>query len=227
MFFGSCVLRACARAPVYQCPKRTTRTCPCSPRSQASALIVATSFGLRGCHAFADRPKQHRPCRITAKACGSLTGGHAFGVSPQGCRCSAGAPKAWHPTHFTHATHTDREMCATMRLLPGALVPRLPPGNVLPPGLCPDFLQTPSTVPRLNASSLPHLLGSEGAMLSRIAQSNIARAESPRKHAVLLLAGMLSGCPHKGADARRVPRKHGTQPTLPTPPILIARCVQR
>ena len=64
-------------------------------------------------------------------------------------------------------------------------------------------------------------------MLSRIAQSNIARAESPPKHAVLLLAGMLSGCPHKGADARRVPRKHGTQPTLPTPPILIARCVQR
>ncbi len=79
-----------------------------------------TSFGLRGCHAFADRPKQHRPCRITAKACGSLTGGHAFGVSPQGCRCSAGAPKAWHPTHFTHATHTDREMCATMRDLPRA-----------------------------------------------------------------------------------------------------------
>ena len=81
------------------------------------------------------------------------------------------------------------------------------------PGLCPH--------------RCTHLLGSEGAMLSRIAQSNIARAESPRKHAVLLLAGMLSGCPHKGADARRVPRKHGTQPTLPTPPILIARCVQR
>ena len=81
--------------------------------------------------------------------------------------------------------------------------------------------------PRICPHRCTHLLGSEGAMLSRIAQSNIARAESPRKHAVLLLAGMLSGCPHKGADARRVPRKHGTQPTLPTPPILIARCVQR
>ncbi len=78
-----------------------------------------------------------------------------------------------------------------------------------------------------NASSLPHRLGFEGAMLSRIAQSNIARAKSPRKHAVLLLAGMLSGCRHKGADARRVPRKHGTRGTLPTPPILVARCVQR
>ncbi len=141
------------------------------PRLLPSSLH--TSFGLRGCHAFADRPKQHRPCRITAKACGSLTGGHAFGVSPQGCRCSAGAPKAWHPTHFTHATHTDREMCATMRLLPGALVPRLPPGNVLPPGLCPDFLQTPSTVPRLNASSLHTSFGLRGCH---------AFADRPKQH---------------------------------------------
>ncbi len=63
--------------------------------------LLHTSFWLRGCHAFADRPEEHRPCSVTAKA--------------------------WGPS----------------------------------------------------------------------------------------LAGMLSGCRHRGRDARPVPRKHGTQPTLP------------
>jgi mono/diheme cytochrome c family protein len=64
-----------------------------------------------------------------------------------------------------------------------------------------------------------------GAMLSRIAQTNIARAMPPRKHGVISLAGMLSGCFHWVLGFRPEPRKHGTHPKVPSPPTSVARCM--
>ena len=46
-------------------------------------------------------------------------------------------------------------------------------------------------------------------------QTDIARAVSPRKHAVLSPTGMLTGCGHRVSGVWRVPRKHGTQPVYP------------
>ena len=63
-----------------------------------------------------------------------------------------------------------------------------------------------------------------GAMLSRVAQTDIGRAIPPRKHAVSSLAGMLSGCLHRVLGIRPEPRKHGTQPDLLAPLTLVTRC---